>query len=138
MTTLQDGNPTYLQLQMMSSRILSTSNSSVKLLNVSREFGCQTEVEEPVFCAGGHGPRLASFVRIRLCFIRLSPPSRSVPERVWCLALILPGSEACGWSLPACLPCLMHSLVFPPWVGPLRLGRPPRVLLEGKRSLLCL
>ena len=48
------------------------------------------------------------------------------------------GFEACGWLLPACLPCLMHSLVFPPWVGLLCFGCPPRVLLEGKRSLLCL
>ena len=47
-----------------------------------------------VFCAGGHGPRLASSVRIRLCFIRQSPLSRSVPERVWCLALILLGFDS--------------------------------------------
>ena len=58
---------------------------------------------QPVFCAGVHGPRLASSVRIRLCFIRLSPLSGSVPERVWCLALILAGSEvrAAGYSWPA-------------------------------------
>ena len=29
----------------------------------------------------------------------------------------------------------MHSLVFPPWVGPLRLGRPPRVLRGAGQTL---
>ena len=89
---------------------------------------------QPVFCAGGPGPRFTPSVRIRLCFIRLSPLSGSVPERVWCLALILAGSEACGWLLLACLACLMHSLVFPPWVGPLRLG-PTSPRIAGGQTL---
>ena len=50
------------------------------------------------------------------------------------LALILAGSEACGWLLLACLACLMHSLVFPPWVGPLRLG-PTSPRIAGGQTL---
>ena len=74
-------------------------------------------------CPPVFGPTVCASLRYRYC--------SGEGARIWCLALIILGFEVCGWSLLACLPCLMHSLVFPPWVGPLRLGRgPPSVLLE--------